>query len=134
MSAEDNPTAVPVGAVLEASKAMLLKQLYAIFTQPVNGLGPVFANMEEHLNFQIGLEKEGVMFAAGPMWTDDGESWEGDGLVIVRATSREAAIAIAERDPMHKAGARAFRVRPWLINEGTVTVKLDYSSQTFSMA
>ncbi|KGE02042.1 hypothetical protein JL39_00420 [Rhizobium sp. YS-1r] len=119
---------------MEASKAMLLKQLYAIFTQPVNGLGPVFANMEEHLNFQIGLEKEGVMFAAGPMWTDDGESWEGDGLVIVRATSREAAIAIAERDPMHKAGARAFRVRPWLINEGTVTVKLDYSSQTFSMA
>ncbi|MBP1845774.1 uncharacterized protein YciI [Rhizobium petrolearium] len=134
MSAEDNPTAVPVGAVLEASKAMLQKQLYAIFTQPVNGLGPVFANMEEHLNFQIGLEKEGVMFAAGPMWTDDGESWEGDGLVIVRAASREAAIAIAERDPMHKAGARAFRVRPWLINEGTVTVKLDYSSQTFSMA
>lgn len=134
MSDDANHTAVPVAAVLEASKAMLQKQLFAIFTRPVNGLGPVFANMEEHLNFQIGLEREGVMFAAGPMWTDDGESWEGDGLVIVRAASREAAIAIAERDPMHRAGARSYHVRPWLINEGTVTLRLDYSSQTFSIA
>lgn len=134
MTASDNPTAVPVAAVLDASKGMLQKQLFAIFTTPVNGLGPVFANMDEHLKFQIGLEREGVMFAAGPLWTDDGTSWEGEGLVIIRAASREDAIAIAERDPMHKAGARRFRVRPWLINEGSVTVRLDYSSQTFSIA
>ncbi|MBO3761602.1 YciI family protein [Ciceribacter sp. L1K22] len=133
MTEEENPQAVPIGAVLEASKAMLQKQLYAIFTTPVNGLGPVFANMQEHLDFQVGLEAEGLLFAAGPMWTDDGERWEGEGLVIVRAASRQAAIEIAERDPMHKAGARTFRVRPWLINEGTVTVRLDYSSQTFSI-
>lgn len=133
MSNHENPKAVPVEAVLQASKAMLQKQLYAIFTTPANGLGPVFATMEEHLDFQVGLERDGVLFAAGPMWTDDGQSWEGEGLVIIRAASREAAIAIAERDPMHRSGARTFRVRPWLINEGAVTVRLDYSSQTFSI-
>ena len=117
MNTADNPKAVPVAAILEASRAMLQKQLYAIFTTPVDGLGPVFANMEDHLAFKIDLEKQGVMFAAGPMWTEDGESWEGDGLVIVRAESRKAAIAIGERDPMHKSGARRFHVRPWLINE-----------------
>lgn len=133
MSNAEHIPSVPVGAVMDASKAMLQNQLFAIFTRPVNGLGPILANMDEHLKFQIGLEKEGIMFAAGPMWSDDGASWEGDGLVVVRAASREAAIAIAERDPMHKAGARTFHVRPWLINEGTVTVRLDYSSQTFSI-
>lgn len=133
MSEQEIIPSVPVAAVMEASGAMLQKQLYAIFTRPVAGLGPVFANMDAHLEFQIGLEKEGIMFAAGPLWTDDGKSWEGEGLVVVRAASREAAIAIAKRDPMHQAGARTFHVRPWLINEGTVTVRLDYSSQRFSI-
>jgi uncharacterized protein YciI len=134
MSSAEEPVAIPMAAVMEASSAMLQKQLYAIFTRPVRGLGPVLEKMEDHLAFQVGLEREGVMFAAGPMWTDDGERWEGDGLVVVRAASREEAIAIAERDPMHQSEARSFTVRPWLINEGTVTVRLDYSSQTFSIA
>ena len=133
MSADENPRSVPAAGVLEASKAMLQKQLYAIFTKPVDGLGAVFANIEDHLKFQVELERKGVMFAAGPMWTDDEQSWEGDGLVVVRAESRDAAIAIAERDPMHKAGARSFHVRPWLINEGTMTVRLDYSTQKLTI-
>lgn len=134
MSADDNPKSVPVKDVMAASGAMLQKQLFAIFTSPVDGLGPIFANIEEHLKFQVELEREGVMFAAGPLWTDDEESWEGEGLVVVRAESREAAIAIAKRDPMHVSGARSFRVRPWLINEGTMSVRLDFSTQKFTLA
>lgn len=133
MSEEDNPLSVPKGGILEASGAMLQKQLYAIFTEPTNGLGPVFANIEEHLAFQVSLETDGIMFAAGPIWTDDEEHWEGDGLVVVRAANRAEAIKIAERDPMHSSGARKFHVRPWLINEGTMTVRLDHSTQKFSI-
>lgn len=133
MSAEENPTSVPVAAVLDASKEMLQKQLYAIFTTPTNGLGPVFANLEEHLKFQVQIEQEGIMYAAGPMWTDDEQTWEGEGMVVVRAASRDAAIAVAERDPMHKSGARSFTVRPWLINEGSVTIRLDNSTQKFTI-
>ena len=48
-------------------------------------------------------------------------------MVIIRAGSLAAAKAIAETDPMHKSGARTFRVRPWLLNEGTVTIKVTYS-------
>lgn len=130
---DENPKSVPVPAVLEASKGMLQKQLFAIFTTPVDGLGPVFANIEEHLAFQVRLEKEGVLYAAGPLWTDDGEEWEGEGMVIVRAASTDEATQIANSDPMHKAGARTFRVRPWLINEGSVSIRLDNSSQTFTI-
>lgn len=134
MNDSAGPKSLPVGDIIEASKAMLQKQLYVIVTKPVNGLGPVLACLEEHLAFQVALETEGTMFAAGPMWTDDEESWEGDGMVVVRAGSREEAIKIAERDPMHVKGARSFTVRPWMINEGTVTIRLDHSSQTFSLS
>jgi hypothetical protein len=111
----------------------LAKQLYVVFTTPTRGIKPIMENMKEHLAFQIALEKQGIMFAAGPNWTDDEKSWEGDGLVVIRAKSIEEAREIAERDPMHKSGARKFRIRPWLINEGTVSVRLNYSQGTFEM-
>jgi uncharacterized protein len=41
-------------------------------------------NLKVHLAFQVELEKEGTMFAAGPNWADDEKSWEGDGMVVVR--------------------------------------------------
>ncbi len=121
---------IPVPDVLNASKGMLQKQLYVIFTEPTGGIGPVMANVKEHLDYQMDLEKRGIMFAAGPLWTDDGKHWGGEGMVIVRAASSEEAVTIAEADPMHKAGARRFRVRPWLINEGFLTVKISFSGQT----
>ena len=124
---------LPVKDVMQASSQMLQKQLYAIFTTPTGAIEQILENLAEHLAFQVSLEKEGVLYAAGPMWSDDEQSWDGDGLVVVRAASREEARAIAERDPMHISGARKFTVRPWMINEGTVTIRLDSSSQTFSV-
>ena len=124
---------LPVEDVRKASSAMLQKQLYAIFTTPTGGIERILEGLAEHLAFQMQLEGEGVMYAAGPMWSDDERHWVGDGLVVVRAGSRDEAIAIAERDPMHRSGARKFTVRPWMINEGTMTVKLDMSSQSFTI-
>ncbi len=118
---------IKVEDILNASKGMLQKQLYVVFTTPTNGLGPVMANVETHLKFQIELEEKGIMFGAGPFWTDDEQSWEGDGMVIIRAGSLDEARKIAESDPMHQSGARGFTVRPWLLNEGTVTLKVRYS-------
>ena len=106
---------------------MLQKQLYVVFTTPANGMGPVMANIEAHLKFQIELEKKGIMFGAGPFWTDDEKQWQGEGMVIIRAASLDEAKKIAASDPMHASGARTFRVRPWLLNEGTVTIKVSYS-------
>ena len=124
---------LPVDDVKRASGAMLQKQLYAIFTVPTGGIEPILQTLEEHLAFQMQLERDGVMYAAGPMWSDDEREWNGDGMVVVRAGSRQEAIAIAERDPMHRSGARKFTVRPWMINEGTMTIRLDMSSQKFAI-
>ena len=113
--------------ILAASKGMLQKQLYVVFTRPTKGLGPVMAVIKEHLDFQCELERKGIMFGAGPFWADNETDWLGEGMVIIRAGSLAEAKAIAATDPMHKSGAREFTVRPWLLNEGTVTVKVTYS-------
>jgi uncharacterized protein len=121
--------------IVEESKrrGYLATQLYVVFTTPVNGIGPVMENLDRHLEFQEQLEREGIMFAAGPNWADDEKSWQGDGMVVVRAKSLAEAREIAARDPMHKNGARKFTVRPWLANEGTISVRLSYSKGTFEM-
>ncbi len=114
--------------ILEASKGMLQKQLYAVFTTPTNGMGPVMENIEEHLKFQVELEQKGIMFGAGPFWADDETTWNGEGMVLIRADSLAHAQEIAATDPMHSSGARSFKVRPWLLNEGRITVTIDYST------
>jgi len=116
--------------ILQACKDMLRKELYVVFTTPTNGLGPVMQNLDEHLQFQIGLEKKGIMFGAGPFFADNESDWNGEGMVIIRAESLEAAKEIAAQDPMHKSGARSFKVRPWLLNEGTITIQLNYSDRS----
>lgn len=118
---------ITVEEILDASRGMLQKQLYVVFTTPTKGLGPVMENIEPHLKYQVELEEKGIMFGAGPFWTEDEKSWEGEGMVIIRASSLAEAKAIAAADPMHASGARSYRVRPWLLNEGTVTLKVRYS-------
>ena len=51
-------------------------------------------------------------------------------MVIIRADSLKAAQEIAAQDPMHQCGARSFKVRPWLLNEGTITIQLNYSDRS----
>ncbi len=113
--------------VLDASRGMLHKQLYVVFTKATKGLEPVMKLLHEHLDHQIGLERSGVMLAAGPHWTEDEQYWEGDGMFVIRAKDINEAREIAASDPMHKAGGRTFEVRPWLINEGNLTLQVTFS-------
>ena len=119
--------------VLNASSEMLNKDLYVVFTKPENGMKEVMENLEEHLKFQVSLEKNGVMFGSGPFWEDNEIDWNGEGMVIIRANSLDHAKQIAASDPMHQSGARNFTVRPWLLNEGNIEVSLDYSTGKFKL-
>ena len=73
------------------------------------------------------------MYGAGPFWTDDEKEWRGEGLVIIRAKNLDEAKAIAAEDPMHLSGARVFEVRPWLMCEGSVTIKLNHSTRNYEI-
>jgi len=109
------------------AKGVLAKQLYAVLTWPAAGMEPILKNLQNHLAYQVELEREGIMFGAGPFADDDETEWSGEGMVIIRAASLGEARKIAEADPMHESGARKFRVRPWLLNEGSLTLKVTFS-------
>jgi uncharacterized protein YciI len=109
------------------SKGVLGMQLYVILTRPVAGMDAVLEHLCAHLAYQKELEARGVMFAAGPFANDDETLWQGAGMVIVRASSVAQARDIAAADPMHASGARNFTVHPWLLNEGSLNLRITYS-------
>ena len=84
---------------------LLAKRLYVVFSEPTDGLGPVMDTLDPHVAHQTRLEMDGTMFAAGPLATDDEQSWRGEGMFVYRAGSMEEARGYAESDPMHQAGA-----------------------------
>ena len=89
----------------------------------------VKATLPAHLAYQKELEAAGVLVMAGPVSDASGEMMEAEGMVIYRAESLEAARAIADRDPMHEAGARSYTVRKWLVNEGSLSLTISLSAQ-----
>lgn len=126
---------VPAKMIIEdcRNRGYLAKQLYVVFTKPVDGMEAVMKNLPTHLEFQEKLERDGIMFAAGPNWTDDEQDWQGEGMVVYRANSLDEARSIAAEDPMHKSGARTFTVRPWLVNEGRMTIELGFATGRFTL-
>jgi uncharacterized protein len=113
--------------VVEASEGSLRLQLYAVLSTAIS-LGAVKEHLAAHRAYLRQLEASNVLFAAGPLWTDDGTFFEGDGLLVYRAASVEEAHAIADADPLHSSGARTYRVRPWLLNDGSIGIRVTLST------
>ncbi|MDP3083935.1 MAG: YciI family protein [Rubrivivax sp.] len=111
------------------AKGVLAKPLFVILTTPVGTVESLQAQLGAHLAYQKDLEACGITFAAGPFADDSGREWSGEGMIIVRAASLAEAQRIAEADPMHQSGLRRYRIRPWLLNEGSYTVTVRYSEQ-----
>jgi hypothetical protein len=117
---------VEASKIIEGSAPSLRMQLYVV-TSTANSLDAVKQNLTEHRAYLRDLEERNVLFGAGPLWTDDGQYFEGDGMLIYRAASVEEATAIAQSDPMHSSGARTFKIRPWLLNDGSITIRVTLS-------
>lgn len=132
MSLKSLPAADILKVVRE--KGMLAKQLYLVSTQPTGDLEAIMPVLEAHLDYQIQLEREGHLFAAGPNWTEDEQDWAGAGTVVLRAADMAQARALMEADPMHSSGARSFTILPWLVDEGRLTLELSFSQGTFKLS
>lgn len=118
--------------VIETSGPSLRMQLYVV-TSIAKSLDAVKQNLPEHRAYLRELENKNILFGAGPLWTDDGQYFEGDGLLIYRASSVEEAHQLVQSDPMHKNGAREFTIRPWLLNDGSITIRVTLSEPQRSL-
>jgi uncharacterized protein YciI len=111
------------------TKDMLQKDLYVIFTRAIAPREEIMKMLPQHLERQVELEKQGILFAAGPMEPEDSDKPR-TGMIIVRADSFEHANEIAMADPFHAAGLREFEVWNWSMNEGSFTVTINYSDKS----
>ena len=115
-------------------KQALGLELYVYETRLAGDAREMASYLPEHLAYQLELERKGIMFGAGPLF--DGDSGGGPpkaGMIIIRADSMDEARAIADADPMHKAGVRTYTMRKWHINEGSLQISLKFSAQDFTL-
>jgi uncharacterized protein YciI len=110
--------------IAELTKGMLRLKLFVIFSFGKGlDLKPYLA---DHLTYMIELEREGKLFASGPF----GDGTRGDGMTIVRAANEEEARAVALRDPLVTNGIRTFRIEPWTVMEGSLSVTVNFSDRS----
>ncbi len=114
---------------LEAVLAGLLhKELYIAITEPLSGPG-LAEKLHEHILGQIDLERRHVLFGAGPLQEEAADK-PTKGMFIIRAKSFAEARAILDQDVFHKAGLRRYQLFRWSLNEGLITLTVNYSDQT----
>lgn len=111
-------------------RGSLAFEVFCVVSVPTGDPDLLQRTLPDHLAYQKDLEDRGVLMFAGPLSDESGENMEGMGMMIYRAASFEAARGFAESDPMHKAGARQFTLRRWMINEGNVTIDVKLAAQT----
>ena len=73
--------------IRELTKGMLRKKLYVILSKGGAAPEQLAEHLPRHLEYMIGLEKTGVLFASGPLAEADGQM-RGDGLTRGRSVRR----------------------------------------------
>jgi uncharacterized protein YciI len=114
--------------IAELTKGMLRLRLFVVFSHGKGlDLKPYLA---EHLDYMIGLERQGKLFASGPF----GDGTKGDGMTILRAADEAEARAIASSDPFVVNGIRTFTIKPCTVMEGSLSLTVTFSDQKACIA
>ena len=121
-----NPSAMEEVERLKAR--MIMRSFYVMFRTIVDRT-KVAPAMLDHYRWIIALEKEGKVFASGPLFAE--ENAPGVGMTIFRTDNRDDAAAMAADDPFVTAGAATFDIKRWQINEGRLTISVDFSDQSY---
>jgi uncharacterized protein YciI len=119
--------------IRQLTQRMLRKKLYVILSKGGATAEQIGALLPQHLEYMIGLEKRGALFASGPLSAPSGTPL-GDGLTILRAADAEEARQIASADPFVINKLRTFEVREWTVMEGSLGVKVNFSDQSLEIA
>jgi uncharacterized protein YciI len=114
-------------------RKMLRKKLYVLISKPVVPPEQLKPFLLAHLEYMIGLEKRGLVFASGPL-ADGAGPPTGQGLTVLRASSAAEARALAEGDPFFVNGLRTFELKEWTIMEGSLSLRVNLSDQSIEVA
>ena len=109
-------------------RGSLAFEVFVVTSRPVVSPEDFMPHLADHLAYIGEQERAGRIMLAGPLSDEAGEAMSGIGFQVWRAANWDEAKALAEADPMHVAGVKAFEMRRWLINEGSIRVTIGLSS------
>ncbi|MFZ3311796.1 MAG: YciI family protein [Xanthobacteraceae bacterium] len=115
--------------VADLMRKMLRKKLYVVLSKPVAPPDTLKPFLMAHLEYMIGLERRGLVFASGPLSDGEGPP-SGQGLTILRAASAAEARTLAEGDPFFVNGLRSFELKEWTVMEGSLGLRVNLSDQS----
>ena len=104
---------------------MLGRVVFVVLTRADTTMAALAPYMTAHLDHQIALEKAGTLLAASP-WINEGGAVTG-GLVMLRAGSLEEVDELMADDPFVSSGMFTYETRRWRLNEGRMTISVDFS-------
>ena len=120
--------AVQPAALSEIMDKFLGLEFYILMIEPLRG-PEIQKGLYDHLQRQISLEKDGVMFGAGPLLDEDEEE-PSRGMMIIRASSFDESRKIADEEPYFRDGLRTYTLHRWTLNEGSMSFTVNYSDQS----
>jgi uncharacterized protein len=118
--------------VADLTRKMLRKKLYVLLSKPIVDPEKLQPFLSAHLEYMIGLEKRGLVFASGPLSDGEGPP-TGQGLTVLRAKDVAEARALAEGDPFFVNKLRTFELKEWTIMEGTLGLRVNLSDQSIEV-
>ncbi|MHA1566374.1 MAG: YciI family protein [Alphaproteobacteria bacterium] len=112
------------------SRGNLALEVYVVESTPVVEPKELQATLPAHLDYQKKMESAGKLAFAGPLSDETGAEMNGTGMIVYRAASLDEARQFANADPMHVEGKRTYKIRRWLINEGSFNLSVALSGQS----
>jgi uncharacterized protein len=120
--------------IAQLTQKMLRRKLFAVLSQPSPTPEKLKAFIPAHLEYMIGLEKRGVLFASGPLGDGTAGPPNGAGLTILRVASAAEARALADADPLVANRLRTYELKEWTLMEGTLGLRINLSDQSVEVA
>jgi uncharacterized protein YciI len=118
--------------VADLTRKMLRKKFYVVLSKPSVTPDKLQPFLSAHLEYMIGMEKRGLVFASGPLADGEGPP-TGQGLTVLRAKDADEARTLAEADPFFVNGLRTFEIKEWTVMEGTLGLRVNLSDQTIEV-
>lgn len=111
---------------------MLNKSFYVSLRKPAD-LSRLESLLEAHLEWAVQAERRGELFMSGPFMAEGAKPGSQGGMMILRADSEAAAWNIIEQDPFIKQGVFSAEVKRWVLMEGSMTVSVRFSDQSYQL-
>ena len=106
---------------------LLHRTLFVCLSEPVAPPDEILPHIPDHLRHLVAMEKSGVLLASGP-FIEAGQVGLRS-MMIIRAKDLAEARRIVGEETLHKLGLRRFTIEEWQLNQGRISVQIDFSDQ-----